>query len=318
VTLAEHLANILAELLRDDPRRLLLGEDVVDGGMLGLSRVAADDETLAPRVVSTPIVPTTLAAHAGGMAAAGRRPIVVLPAVGSLVEGLAGLREIAMLSHRGQRSAPVLFVAPSGPGFGLGADAGEGSEAMLTRIAGVRVLCAGQARDAGATLRAAADFWLGDEPTVLLLPRTLLLAEVEPDPPAALDRPLGAINRLRDGDSATVFTWGEAVDVAMRAADACGHSAAVVDIVSLSPLDRPGLVAAARQTGKIVIAHAGPRAGGIGAELAALFADEAILHLDAPVLRATGEDAPLGPTDEARALPGVDQLSAAITQVATY
>jgi pyruvate/2-oxoglutarate/acetoin dehydrogenase E1 component len=322
MTVVEHLATVVAELMRADPRRVLLGEDVAAGGMLGLSRVVLDDETLASRVLSTPLVPTILAAHAGGIAAGGRRPIVALPAVGSLLEALAGLREIAALSGRSaaQRSAPVLFIAPFGPGFGLGADAGEGPEATLARISGLRVLCVGQANDAGAMLRAAADFWLGDEPTVLLIPRALLLQELDDETPPAftLERPLGAVHEVRKGTAATVFAWGEAVDLALDAAASCGQDVAVIDVVSLSPLDRAGLVAAAQRTGKIVIAHAGPRAGGIGAELAALFADEAILHLDAPIVRVTGDDGPLGPLDEARALPLVDHLSAAITQVATY
>jgi pyruvate/2-oxoglutarate/acetoin dehydrogenase E1 component len=320
MTVVEHLATVLAELLHADPRRVLLGEDVTEGGMIGLSRVAAADETLAPRLLATPLVPTIMAAHAGGLAVAGRRPIVALPSVGSLLEALAGLRETAALQRRGGRKAPVLFVAPCGPGFNLGADATEGLEAMLTHIPGLRVLCVGQARDAGGMLRAAADFWLGDEPTVLLLPRMLLLQELEEgEPPAfALERPLGGVHQVRKGGAATVFAWGEAVDIALRAVAHSEQDVAVVDVVSLSPLDRSGLVAFARQTGKIVITHAGPQAGGVGAELAALFADEAILHLDAPVLRVTGADDPLRPMDETRALPDVGRLSAAITRVATY
>src|SRR5690606_32245589 len=92
MTVLEPLATVIADLLRDDPRRVLLGEDVKDGGMRGLSRHAAGDEALTARLVSTPLVPTILAAHAGGMAVAGLRPIVLLPSVASLVEALAGLR----------------------------------------------------------------------------------------------------------------------------------------------------------------------------------------------------------------------------------
>ena len=321
MTVLEQLAELVAELVRDDPRRVLLGEDVADGGMLGLSRAVAADPSLAPRLVSTPLVPTILAAHAGGLAAAGMRPIVLLPSVGALTEAVAGLRETAMLSWRtgGARTAPVLFVAPCGPGFGLGADAGEAPEAALTRIGGLRVLCVGRAQEAGAMLRAAAEFWLGDEPTVLLLPRSLLLQDLGDEPPVpTLPRPLGASHRVRSGSAVTVFAWGEAVELAERAVEASGRDATVVDVVSLSPLDRQGLIDAAKQTGKIVITHAGPRTGGVGAELAALFADQAILHLDAPVIRVTGEEGPLGPRDEARALPDLDRLTAAITQVATY
>lgn len=317
----EHLATVIPELLRSDHRRVLLGEDVADGGMLGLSRHAIRDEALASRIVATPLVPTIMAAHAGGLALQGLRPIVLLPGAASLVEGLAGLRETAALPWRTDhgRTAPVLFVTPCGPGFGLGGEALEGPEAMLTRIPGLRVLCVGRASDAGAMLRAAAELWLGEEPTVLLLPRAVLLEELGDEaPPETLARPLGSVSLLREGKAATVFAWGEMVDIALEAASRSGHDVGVVDVCSLAPLDHEGLVAAARQTGKIVIAHAGPRTGGVGAELAALFADEAILHLDAPVTRVTGRDAPLRAMEERRAMPDLDRLTDAIIEVATY
>jgi pyruvate/2-oxoglutarate/acetoin dehydrogenase E1 component len=320
VIVLEHLADVVAELLRADERRVLLGEDVADGGMLGLSRRAIEDESSRLRVVSTPLVPTIAAAHAAGMAAAGRRPLVLLPSVAALVEGLAGLREAAALQWRtdGARSAPVLFVAPCGPGFGLGGDAVEAPEAIVTRIAGLRVLCVGRTIDAAPMLRAAAEHWLGEEPTVLLVPRSILVEEFDEPPPSTLERPLGAAHVLRAGRAATVFAWGEMVDVALRAAERSGHDVGVVDVVSLAPIDREGLVEAARTTGKLVIAHAGPAAHGVGAELAALFADRAILHLDAPVTRVTGRDAPLLACNEADAIPGVQRLTDAIVEVATY
>ncbi|MCA9691626.1 MAG: hypothetical protein KC636_18620, partial [Myxococcales bacterium] len=71
-------------------------------------------------------------------------------------------------------------------------------------------------------------------------------------------------------------------------------------------------------TGKLVIAHPGPSAFGVAAELAALFADAAILHLDAPVLRVGGEAGPLGRDAEGRALPSVAAITEAILRVVTF
>src|SRR5688572_6091520 len=140
MNVASALADVLAELLREDPRRVLLGEDVATGGMLGLSRACADDAELAARLVATPLVPATALAHAGGLALAGLRPIVLLPGLFSAFEGLAGLREVAAMAWRtaGDRTAPLLILAPCGPGFGLGGDAGEGLEAVLAQVPGLR------------------------------------------------------------------------------------------------------------------------------------------------------------------------------------
>ena len=95
----------------------------------------------------------------------------------------------------------------------------------------------------------------------------------------------------------------------------------VVDIGRLAPLDEELLVEQASATGKIVIAHAGPRRGGLGAELAALFADRSILHLDAPVLRVCGDlegDGLVSGHDEHRASPAAATIADAITQVVHY
>ena len=94
------LADTCADLLREDEARVMLGEDVRDGGMLGLSRVAAQDEQLRARLLPTPLTNHGIFAHAAGLALGGKKPIVALPSAGALLEGLAALRELAALSWR--------------------------------------------------------------------------------------------------------------------------------------------------------------------------------------------------------------------------
>lgn len=314
------LAGVVAELLRDDVRRVLLGEDVRTGGMLGLSRAAMDDPGLGLRVLATPLTPAACLAHATGLALAGRRPIVLLASASALLEGYAALRELGRVAVTGggERSAPVLIVAPTGPGFGLGGDAADAPDGAIAAIPGLRVIVLGDAVEATATLRAAASFDAGQAPTVLLLPRALLLRELEKlDFKDKLERPLGAARVVREGSAATVFAIGAAVDQAFAAAEASGVDVAIVEVSGLAPLDEAGIVAAAT-SGKLVVAHAGGRAFGPGAELVALLADRAILHLDAPVLRVTGEAGPHTGRDEAAGLPSVEAISAAIARVTTY
>ncbi len=313
----QHLATVIADLLRSDDRRVVLGEDVADGTMLGLTKVAAEDEVLAGRLLATPLCPTVLPAHAAGLAAEGFRPIVVCPEASALVDSLAAIREAAKLGWRHGTPAPVVFIAPFGPGFGLGGGSTEGPASVLARVPGLRVVVLADANEAGAVLRAAAEGWAGDEPTVLLVPRTLALATVD-DAVDALARPFATPRRVREGEAATVFTWGACVPLVRAAVERSGQDARIVDVECLSPLDRAALTEEAKATGKIVIAHEGPRHCGVGSELAALFADDAILTLDAPVLRITGDDGPLGASAEARALPDLETLTTAITHVATY
>lgn len=316
----ELLAPVVAELLRDDVRRVLIGEDARQGGMLGLSKAAMQDPGLGLRVLGTPLTPAACLAHATGLALAGRRPIVVFPSATALLEGFAALRELgrAGLASGGERSAPVLIVAPTGPGFGLGGDAAESPDGLIAAIPGLRVAILGDAREAGAMLRSAANFEDGESPTVLLLPRPLLLREVEEAEFAeTLGRPLCAARVVREGAAATVYAWGAAVDLACAAVAESGHDAAVVELGGLSPIEVESVVAAAAP-GKLVIAHAGGPSFGPGAELAAILADKAILRLDAPVVRVTGRDGPHVFSDEMAGLPSVAAIAAAIHQVVTY
>jgi len=316
----ERLSEVMAELLRDDLRRVLLGEDVREGGMLGLSRAAMQDPGLGLRVLATPLTPAASLAHATGLALAGRRPIVLLASATALLEGYAALRELGRVAAtaNGERSAPVLIVAPTGPGFGLGGDGADSPEAALTAVQGLRVVVLSDALEAVAMLRAAAGFDDGEAPTVLLLPRALVLREFMADDfKPSLGRVLGATRVVREGAAATVFAIGAAVDQAFAAAEATGLEVTIVEVSGLAPLDEAGILAAATG-GKLVVTHAGGRAHGPGAELVALLADRAILHLDAPVLRVTGAEGPFTGRDESSGLPDVEAIAAAITRVATY
>jgi pyruvate/2-oxoglutarate/acetoin dehydrogenase E1 component len=151
-----------------------------------------------------------------------------------------------------------------------------------------------------------------------MLPRGVLLGVPQGPLLHELGRSPVMAHRVRDGGAATVFAWGAALPVALEAVERSGVDAAVVDPGCLAPLDLPTLEAEARATGRLVIVHAGPRGGGVGAELAAHFADAAILCLDAPILRVTGAVPPLRPSDEADALPRVERVAEAIQRTASY
>lgn len=314
------LAEAVAELLREDERRVVLGEDVLDGGMLGLSQKVVKDRDLRARALPLPLVPTVPFAHAAGLAAAGRRPIVLLPGTSALFEGLAGLREAVAWAWRneGAVSVPLCIVAPCGPGLGIGGDAGEAAAAMLAAVPGLHVLCASRPEEAGAWLRAAVEHASSHGPTVLLMPRRVLLTAPQGPFMRELGRSPTAAHRVRDGAAITVLAWGAALAVALQAVEAAGVDAAVVDVGCLAPLPLAALEVEARATGRLLLVHAGPRAGSVAAELAAHLADAAILSLDAPILRVSGAEPPLRPLDEADALPRVERVVEAIQRLASY
>lgn len=316
----ETLAQICAQLLRDDDTRVMLGEDVRDGGMLGLSRACVQDPEIRHRLLATPLSNAGLFAHAAGLSLGGRKPIVALSSSGALLEGLAHLRELATLSWRsgGALRPSMTLLAPSGPGFGLGGEASLSPESMLAELPGVRVLVPGGADRAPPLVRAAVE--IDEGITIVLLPRSMMLEEVGAEISLETEHgiELQKAQQVRQGDAATVFCWGATVQLATLAADRVDASVEIVDLQCLSPLDENGLIEAAKKTGKLVIVHSGARSHGLGAELAARFADAAILSLDAPVLRVTGDRGPFDGSHEYARLPSVEAIADALSDVIHY
>jgi pyruvate/2-oxoglutarate/acetoin dehydrogenase E1 component len=193
-------------------------------------------------------------------------------------------------------------------------------EGDLAAVGELRVVVGSDAEQVDALVRAAAAHWAGEEPTLLLIPRRLLLTEVESAHAAELARPFACPQVLREGAAATVFAWGETVALALAAAHESGVDAAVVDVECLAPLDRARLVELAQGTGKIVIAHGGPRHHGVSAELAALFAEQAVTSLDAPILRVCGHafTSPSAALAEDAHLPTTAAIADALRHVAHY
>jgi pyruvate/2-oxoglutarate/acetoin dehydrogenase E1 component len=98
---------------------------------------------------------------------------------------------------------------------------------------------------------------------------------------------------VREGKDLTIIAWGAMVPVVEKAAhDAAqnGISAEILDPRTLSPMDQEAILASVKKTGRALVAHEAPKTCGLGAEIAALIGEKALLQLEAPVLRVAGPD----------------------------
>jgi pyruvate dehydrogenase E1 component beta subunit len=108
--------------------------------------------------------------------------------------------------------------------------------------------------------------------------------------------PLGVADVKREGDDVTVIATSSMVHVALAAAAELERdhvSAEVVDPRTIAPLDRDALVASARKTGRVIVVDEGHQSYGASAELAAVVAEDAFWHLDAPIVRLGAMDVPV-------------------------
>ena len=293
LTLVEALTTALARAMEHNERVLVLGEDVgVNGGVFRATN-GLHDRFGPERVLDMPLSESMFTGLAVGLAAQGFRPVVEYQFMGFLypaLEQLANHASRLRTRTRGRLTCPMVVRAPYGGGVRAPEHHSESFEAMLAHIPGLRVVVPSSPRRAyGLLLAAIAD----PDPVVFLEPKRIyrMTSETLEDNGDAL--PLDTCFTLRRGSDLTILTWGASTVEALGAADelaAEGTSAEVIDVATLKPLDMATILESVERTGRCIIVHEAPRAGGLGAEIAAGLADAGLTSLLAPVERVTGWD----------------------------
>jgi pyruvate/2-oxoglutarate/acetoin dehydrogenase E1 component len=156
---------------------------------------------------------------------------------------------------------------------------------------GLKVVAPATPADAKGLLLAS----IRDANPVVFLEHSALYFTDGPVPEGETIVPLGVADVKRPGRNVTVVTYGALVREALAAAEALageGIDVEVLDLRTLKPLDEAAILASARKTGKVVVAYEGAKTAGVGAEVAALIAEQAIEYLEAPVVRVAAPDVP--------------------------
>ncbi|MGO4614504.1 alpha-ketoacid dehydrogenase subunit beta [Nocardia sp. 2YAB30] len=318
-TFAAALNIGLRRALEDDPKVLLMGEDI--GRLGGVFRVT---DTLQKdfgdnRVIDTPLAESGIVGTAFGMALRGYRPVCeiqfdgfVYPAFDQIVSHVAKIN----FRTQGKVHAPLTIRIPFGGGIGSVEHHSESPEAYFAHTAGLRVVTPSNPADAYSMIRQAIAL---DDPVIFFEPKRRYWdkADVDFD---ALDRDSGLpLDRARvctTGTDATVVAYGGTVATALSAAKIAaeeGHSLEVIDLRSLSPIDFDTVEESVDKTGRLIVTHEAPVFAGLGAEIAARITERCFYHLEAPVLRVGGFDIPYPPAKlEKHHLPDPDRILAAV------
>jgi pyruvate dehydrogenase E1 component beta subunit len=227
------------------------------------------------------------------MAAAGLRPVAeiqfmgfVFPAFNQIVSHVARLHN----RSRGRYSLPLVIRMPYGAGVKALEHHSESTEALFCHIPGLTVVVPSNPYDAKGLLTTAI---LSDDPVLFLEPKKLYRAGKQEIPLEIYQVPLRSAKVVREGEDITLIAWGAMVPAALAAAEAVegeGLYPEVIDLRTLSPMDRETVLVSVRRTGRAVIVHEAPKTCGLGAEIAAFIGEKALLHLEAPVTRVTGYD----------------------------
>jgi pyruvate dehydrogenase E1 component beta subunit len=314
-TYREAVRGALAQALRDDPRVVLLGEDVGRYGGAYAASAGLLEEFGPERVRDTPLSESTFVGAGIGAAIAGLRPIVEimtvnfsLLALDQLVNNAATLRHMSA----GQIGVPLVVRMATGAGRQLAAQHSHSLEHWYAHVPGLKVLTASTVQDARDVVLAA----LADPNPVLVFEHQGLYGmsgELDEDlPPGSVWRAA----RRREGRDVTLVAFGGSVPKALRAAEVLaqeGVESEVLDLRALRPLDVEAIVASVRATSRVVVVDEAWKTGSFAGEILAIVAERAFFELDAPPERVCTVEVPIPYSKqlEDAALPSVERIVAA-------
>ncbi|WP_136515706.1 alpha-ketoacid dehydrogenase subunit beta [Geomonas edaphica] len=317
LNMVQAINQALAYEMEHDDRVVLLGEDVGrDGGVFRVTE-GLIERFGSERVLDTPLCESGIMGAAIGMAAYGLRPVTEIQFMGftySAFEQLFAHAARVRSRSRGRFTCPLVVRTPYGGGIKAPELHEESTEALFCQVPGLKVVVpSGPYMAKGLLLSALRD----PDPVLFLEPTRLyrLIREEVPEGEYVVE--LGKARVARAGGAVTVVAWGSMLERVLKAVD--GYDAEVLDLLTLSPFDIGAVLASVRKTGRLVIVHEAAKSCGFGAEIAATVAEEAILHLRAPILRVTAPDVPV-PLAKLidHYLPGPQQIRGALDEVLQY
>jgi 2-oxoisovalerate dehydrogenase E1 component len=314
----------IADALRADPRVFVYGEDV--GGAYGNAFLLLRPllKEFGDRILNAPLAEGAVLGVCVGAALAGQRPIGEIQFNDFVATGFNQLvNNAAKVRYRWGGSVPLVVRMPWGGLRHAGPYHSQNTEPWFYRTAGLKIVVPSTPHDARALMASA----VADPDPVLFYEHIALyrdprlkqsLGERAPEP-----IPIGKAALRRAGNDLVIVSYGAYVHVGLRVAERLatdGIHASVLDLRSLAPLDRDGLLASACRCHRVLIVHEDSRTGGIGESLAAIIQEEAFESLDAPVriVGALDTPVPYSPPLEECYLPSDAQIERAARLLVAY
>jgi len=287
------LNQAIMEEMEKNPEVVILGEDIgIDGGVFRVTD-GLIGKFGTERVIDTPLAESAIIGAAIGMAVYGLRPIAEIQFMGFVYEAFHQILDHAARLRnrtRGRYSVPMVIRMPYGAGVKALEHHSESTEALFCHLPGLKVVVPATPRDArGLLISSIRD----DDPVIFLEPKRLYRAGKQEIPDEPEEITLGKAKMQREGEDLTIIAWGAMVPVAEAASEQVekrGVFPEVIDLRTLSPMDSVTILESVKKTGRAMVVHEAPRTCGLGAEIAALIGEKALLYLKAPVMRVTGQD----------------------------
>lgn len=321
MTMREALNQALREELERDENVFLMGEEVA--AYQGAYKVTKGllEEFGDKRVIDTPITELGFAGLGVGAAMVGLRPIIEfmtfnfsILATDQIINSAAKMRYMS----GGQFKIPIVFRGPGGSAYQVSSQHSQALESWFAYFPGIKVVMPSTPADAKGLLKSSIR---DDNPVVFIEQERMYGNKGEVPEEEDFIIPLGLADVKREGTDATIVARSLMVPLALKAAEELekqGLSCEVIDPRTIRPLDIETIITSVKKTNRVVVAEESHPFCGVGAEISAEINERAFDYLDAPVRRVSGADVPMpyAKNLEKMAIPGVEQIIAAVREVA--
>jgi pyruvate/2-oxoglutarate/acetoin dehydrogenase E1 component len=318
LSMAEAINEAIRHEMRRDPNIILLGQDIgAYGGTFGVYK-GLFDEFGPERVRDGPLCEAATTGFGIGLALAGMPTVVEIEFIDFItLASDAVVNQAAKMRYffGGQVQIPLVVRTPIVNRLGLGAQHSQSLEAWLMHVPGLRVIIPSNGADAKGLLLTA----LREPNPSVFIEHVRLYSSKGPVDEIDEPIPLGKLRVARGGKDVTIVAYSAMVKVCLDAAVKLaeqGIDCEVLDLRTLAPLDREGICASVRKTGRLVVAHEATKTCGVGAEIAQTAVEGAFDYLQAPIERVAAMDLPI-PTGKLQDLvfPGCSEVESAVRKV---
>lgn len=293
MNMVEAINQALNQKMKDDKRVVVFGEDTgFEGGVFrvtaGLQKAYGEG-----RVFDTPIAEAAITGSAIGMAIGGLIPVAeiqfdgfMFPGYTEIVTHMARYRN----RSRGKHGLPIVVRFPVGGGIRALEHHSESLETLFGHIPGLKVVIPSTPYDAKGLLISAIE---DPDPVIFMEPKRIYRSGKQEVPEAMYRIPIGKAKVIKEGKDITVVAWGaivREVEKAMKLLENDNIDVELIDLRTISPIDRATIIGSVQKTGRFLVVHEAARSYGPGAELISLVNEQAFLYLEAPPARTTGYD----------------------------
>ena len=322
LTYIKAITEGLDQVLQDDPKTLIFGEDVgKNGGVFrttdGLQAKHGED-----RVFDTPLAESGILGLAIGLAVTGWRPIPEIQFMGftfEAVDSIVGQMSRNRFRFNGKMSMPITIRTPFGGGTHTAELHGDSMENIFTGVPGLRVVTPSNPYDAKGLIISAVE---NNDPVLFMENLKLYRSMKDEIPDGKYTVPLDKANVVREGKDITIVAYSAEVNESLKVAEKLEKeniSVEVIDLRSLSPIDTDTIFASVEKTHKVVLVQEAQKMAGVGAQVASEIAENKIMSLDAPIGRVAAPDSvfPFAMAENDW-LPNADDIEEKVREILNY